>query len=408
VSGPEKIGPNLLVWGKDDIEFKTCAQAATTARLPFVNGHVALMPDAHFGLGSTVGSVIPTQGAIIPAAIGVDIGCGMIAAETYLTVDALPDDLNALHSLIAKNVPSGVGKGWSSNGRSTQSHTMAQYRDIPPFTGATTFDSNQERKVVDQFGTLGSGNHFVEVCTDERDVVWVVLHSGSRGIGNQLAQKHIEGARGLMKKYFIELEDRDLAYLVQGTVEFNQYIADMLWAQDYAAANRERMMSNVLEQLYSVAATLYTPVHSARRINCHHNYTAQEHHHGKDLWITRKGAIRARVGDWGVIPGSMATGTYIVSGRGNEASYCSASHGAGRTMSRKQAKRELTVESLQACMDGKAWNGSGDRAWSVADAEALVDEHPQAYKEIGRVMLAQADLVKVEHVLTSLLNYKGT
>lgn len=403
---PEQIdagGGKLLVWGSDNIEPDTIEQAAKTSRLPFVHGHVALMPDAHFGLGSTVGSVIATQGAIIPAAIGVDIGCGMIAAETDIHVNGLPDDLDKLHSWIARMVPAGVGQGWQDD-----RYQEEAWSKIPLYRGNTSFSTKQVNTITKQFGTLGSGNHFVEVCTDERGAVWVVLHSGSRGIGNQLATQHIEVARGNMKQYFIELENRDLAYLVQGTPEFDAYIADMLWAQSYALANREKMMDNVLIQLFGfVGGPGEREYHEVRRINCHHNYTEQEHHHSTNLWVTRKGAIRARVGDWGVIPGSMATGTFIVEGLGNPASYNSASHGAGRTMSRKRARTELTVESLQAAMQGKAWNGSEGKAWAEHDALTLLDEHPSAYKDIGAVMEAQADLVVIRHQLTQLLNYKG-
>lgn len=393
---PERVELNgelqrMLVWGAEGIEQNTLEQAAKASRLPFIKGHVALMPDAHVGIGSTVGSVIPTQGAIIPAAIGVDIGCGMIAAETDIHVNGLPDDLDKLHSWIAKVVPAGVGQGWDSE---------QGWDKIPTYTGNTKFTGKQVNKIAKQFGTLGSGNHFVEVCVDERGAVWVVLHSGSRGIGNQLATHHIDIARKDMQAHFITLEDRDLAYFVQGTPEFSAYIDDMLWAQDYAAANRERMMNHVLQQLFGfVGGTddrLYSEV---QRINCHHNYTVMEHHNGTNVWITRKGAIRAQVGDKGVIPGSMATGSFIVEGLGNPSSWNSASHGAGRRMSRTRARQELTVESLAAEMDGKAWN--------AGSAKSLVDEHPLAYKDIGEVMAAQSDLVRIVHSLTQLLNYKG-
>jgi tRNA-splicing ligase RtcB len=399
---PVLVEPKLLVWGDRGIEQNTIEQAAKASRLPFVNGHVALMPDAHFGMGSTVGSVIPTQGAVIPAAIGVDIGCGMIAAETDIHVNGLPDSLDKLHEWIAKVVPAGVGQGWERG---------YGWNKIPLYKGDTKFSTKQVNTIAKQFGTLGSGNHFVEVCEDERGAVWVVLHSGSRGIGNQLAVHHIDIARGNMKQMFITLEDKDLAYLVQGTPEFDAYIADMRWSQDYAAANREKMMDNVLEQLYGfVGGTDERLYREVRRINCHHNYTVLEHHHGTDLWITRKGAIRAREGDWGVIPGSMATGSFIVQGLGNPASYDSASHGAGRRMSRTKARAELTTESLIIRMGGKAWNGSGDQTHydrQKAAAKSLVDEHPDAYKDIEAVMEAQSDLVVVRHQLTQLLNYKG-
>jgi len=254
------------------------------------------------------------------------------------------------------------------------------------------------RKTVDQSGTLGSGNHFVEVCLDETDSVWVVLHSGSRGVGNEIAKRHIEGAKKLMKRYFIELDDPDLAYFAQHTPQFDEYIHDMLWAQDYARSNRELMMVAALRALEQV--TGHPNLWAVETTNCHHNYTEMEHHHGRDLWITRKGAIRARVGDKGIIPGSMATGTYIVEGLGNTRSFESASHGAGRRMSRGVARKTVTEDELRTAMAGKAWNDG--------EAQTLLDEAPAAYKPIEEVMDAQSDLVRVVHTLRQVLNYKGT
>jgi tRNA-splicing ligase RtcB len=384
---PTKID-NVLSWASD-IDPAAVEQAAKTSRLPFLAGHVALMPDAHVGMGSTVGSVIPTAGAIIPAAVGVDIGCGMIAAELPLTSDTLGDDLARLHSRIAEVVPAGVNQG----------HGADQQRNAhwPGREPSDLIRRSQKlwSKATTQFGSLGSGNHFVEVCLDERDVVWVVLHSGSRGVGNLVAKHHIEGAQKLMARYFVDLEDRDLAYLVEGTPEFGAYIADMLWAQDYALGNREAMMDAVLMQ---VAAWVGHEFETTQRINCHHNYTEREHHHGRNVWVTRKGAIRARSGDLGIIPGSMGTRSYIVSGLGSAASYCSCSHGAGRRLSRGQARRQLDEAGLVDAMAGKAWNG---------DAKALLDEDPRSYKDIDQVMEDQADLVDVEHTLSQVLNYKG-
>jgi RNA-splicing ligase RtcB len=386
---PTKVD-NVLSWAPD-LDDKTLEQAKRTARLPFVEGHLALMPDAHWGLGATVGSVIPTKGAVIPAAVGVDIGCGMIAAELPFTSQALGDDLTELHRRIARAVPAGVGRG--------HDHDVRLGDHFPGWERSPHFDltPKQKKKVVQQFGTLGSGNHFVEVCLDERDTVWVVLHSGSRGIGNELAQIHIDRARKLMARWFVELEDRDLAYLVEGTPEFESYIADMLWAQDYAAGNRGAMLDAVLDQVRALVGGEDLDVVS--RINCHHNYTQREHHRGRDVWLTRKGAIRARSGDRGVIPGSMATGTYVVRGLGNPASYESCSHGAGRKLSRGQARRTLDVGGLRQAMAGKAWN--------EAQADALLDEDPRSYKDVAEVMANQADLVEIEHVLTQVLNYKG-
>jgi tRNA-splicing ligase RtcB len=383
---PRQVAPNLLSWASD-IDQNTIDQAARAARLPFVPGHVALMPDAHLGIGATVGSVIPTTAAIIPAAVGVDIGCGMVATETTLTASDLPDDLSALMPLVERRIPAGVGKG----------HDDARTSDAVAAIGRpeSELSGKQESTVLTQFGTLGSGNHFVEVCLDERDRVWTVLHSGSRGIGNQLATRHIERAKALMRQYFITLDDPNLAYLVQDTPEFTHYIRDMLWAQRYAMASRARMDETVVGSLFEVVG------HGdrVRTINCHHNFTAQENHHGQDMWITRKGAIKAAKGDEGVIPGSMGTQSYIVGGLGNPASYDSCSHGAGRRMSRGRARKELTGASLTAAMAGRTWNANR--------AAALVDEHPAAYKSIDQVMADQRDLVTIRHTLRQVFNYKG-
>lgn len=372
---------NLKIWGT--IEDNTLEQARLTTKLPFVKGHVALMPDAHVGIGSTIGSVIPTMGAIIPSAIGVDIGCGMIAAETSITASQLPDSLNKLFNSIARGVPAGVGKG----------HAEGNY-DLPvPDHSHRDFNDKQINKIYSQFGSLGSGNHFVEICLDEHENVWVVLHSGSRGIGNELAQKHIGVAKGVMKQYFIDLPSPDLAYLVEGTEPFDAYIADMLWAQKYAMSNRESMMKEVLKDLF-----YEVPGSVVQTINCHHNYTTKENHMGKNLWLTRKGAIKADSGDLGVIPGSMGTSSYITRGLGNKGSYNSSSHGAGRRLSRTAAKKVLTETSLEERMVGKTWNN---------DAKGLLDEHPDAYKDIERVMDDQKDLTEIVHTLNAVLNYKG-
>ncbi len=385
---PTTINDKLLSWATD-VDPGTIRQAEKTARLAIVEGHVALMPDAHVGLGATVGSVIPTKGAVIPAAVGVDIGCGMIASELDVTADQLPDSLEPLLGRIATVVPAGVGKGHDDVSRAADRWLSAN-RPATPLSG------DRSVKAARQFGTLGSGNHFVEVCLDERDGVWVVLHSGSRGIGNQLAQAHIATARHLAKDLQLRLEDPDLAYFVEGTPEFEAYIADMLWAQDYARANRDQMMDRVLREVVAAVGA----GRQTQRINCHHNFTRQEVHGGQRLWITRKGAIRAGADDLGVIPGSMGTGTFVVRGRGSAASWESCSHGAGRRHSRTQAKKLFTGDDLAAQMAGKVW--LADRAAS------LVDEIPSAYKDIDQVMADQADLVEVLHTLQQVLNYKGT
>ena len=385
---PTAINDKLISWASD-VDPGTIRQAEKTARLPIVEGHVALMPDAHVGIGATVGSVIPTSGAVIPSAVGVDIGCGMVAAELDVTEDQLPDNLEPLLSRIEKAIPAGVGKGHDRVARNAEGWLAANQP-------ATDLAGDRTTKVLKQFGTLGSGNHFFELCIDERNRVWVVLHSGSRGIGNQLAQAHIAKARKLAKEAMLSLEDMDLAYFVQGTAEFEAYIADMLWAQDYARANRDQMMDSAMREVLSFLGMGV----ETRRINCHHNFTQQETHYGRHMWITRKGAIKADRGDLGVIPGSMGTRSYIVAGKGNPASWNSCSHGAGRRHSRTQAKKLFTPADLAAQMAGKVW--------LAKRAESLVDEIPAAYKDIDQVMADQADLVEVLHTLRQVLNYKGT
>jgi RNA-splicing ligase RtcB len=382
-----QLAPRLLSWASD-IEAGTVEQAARSSRMPFVAGHVALMPDAHVGIGATVGSVIPTSGAIMPAAVGVDIGCGMVAVETDLCAADLPDTLSTLMPLIERRIPAGVGRGHEAP---VEAQSLARL-GLP----ASELSDRQSRTADVQFGTLGSGNHFVEVCLDERGRVWTVLHSGSRGIGNQLAQKHIAGAKALMKRYFIELEDADLAYFVEHTPEFDAYISDMLWAQSYAMESRRVMSERATASLFEVTGRGAV----VRTINCHHNFTQQEHFGSRDLWITRKGAIQAREGDEGVIPGSMGSRSYIVRGNGVKASWNSCAHGAGRRMSRGQARKTLTVASLETAMAGRTWNAD--------HAVQLLDEHPDSYKDIDQVMADQADLVEVQHTLRQVFNYKGT
>ncbi len=393
---PQKITDRLWSWASD-LEASTRQQAERTSRLPILAGHVALMPDAHLGLGATVGSVVPTEGAIIPACVGVDIGCGMAAVRTDLVADDLPEDLDPLLRDLVRAIPAGMGRGHTGRHADARAErrskaAAAWLRDHQP---RTELDDRMARKAHDQLGTLGSGNHFVEVCLDGDDTVWVVLHSGSRGIGNQLAQGHIARARKVAKRLEIGLEDPDLAYLLEGSPEFEHYIEDLLWAQDYAAQNRVLMLDALLRSLFAHVGR----GRARETVNCHHNYSAREVHGGREVWVTRKGAIRAGVGELGVIPGSMGTATFIVEGLGNPDSYESCSHGAGRRLSRTQARKRLTPESLAEAM--------GDRTWLAERAGALVDEHPDAYKDIARVMADQADLVAVRHELRQVLNYKG-
>lgn len=317
--------------------------------------------------------------------------CGMIAVRSDLTSHNLPDDLSWLHTEITQAVPSGVGKEnkqadlWHGNYR-----VFAESNDI--FKGLEISEQEKSKK---QIGTLGSGNHFVEICLDEEDRVWIVLHSGSRGVGKEIADRHISNAKDLMKKYFIDIPDPDLAYLVQGTPEYDRYIAEMLWAQDYALANRSVMISNVKKALKSF---LHRDITYDKAINCHHNFCEIENHRGQNVLVTRKGAIRAREGDLGVIPGSMGTASYIIEGKGNPASFSSCSHGAGRRMSRSQARKELDAQGLKDAMEGKTWNNN---------TKDLIDEDPRAYKDIDVVMEQQKDLVTIKHKLHQILNYKG-
>lgn len=392
-SGPINVnagaGRSVVSWAFD-AEAQTLVQAQRTARSPAVSGPVALMADAHIGMGATIGSVIPTEAAIIPAAVGVDLGCGMTAVRTSHTASQLPNNLNGALNAIAAAVPSGF------NAHAEATMAARDWLRDHRLPDKAAVHNKVKAKMGAQLGTLGGGNHFIEMSLDADDGVWVVLHSGSRGVGNALATMHIRKAQKLCQKAGRELEDRDLAYLVEGDDGFEAYVADMLWAQDYARANRSLMTEAVLVALRSATGLDFTP---ADTIDCHHNYAEKETHGGAVLWITRKGAIRAREGDRGVIPGSMGDDTYIVSGRGCSQSYHSASHGAGRLMSRTQAKREITPEQLTKLMAG--------RTWQADQADKLTDEAPGAYRSIAAVMEAQQDLVEIDYRLTAILNYKG-
>ena len=407
-----------------EMDHKVHEQVSNVAALPGIVSASLAMPDAHWGYGFTVGGVAafdPEHGGVVSAGgVGFDISCGVRCLTTGLHRDELMARQRPLADELERSIPAGVGSRGNLRLGAAEMEAMLRggarwaverghgeqvdlerveergaVRDARP----ECVSERAKQRMRDEVGTLGSGNHFVEVCLDERDWVWVVLHSGSRGVGNRLAQQHIEKAKGLMKEYFIDLPDPDLAYLVEGTDEFNAYIRHMLWAQDYAAANRNMMMDLVLREFSDFLDPLQ-PVTGTDRINCHHNFTQQEHHLGRNVWLTRKGAIRAREGDRGIIPGSMGTSTYIVSGLGNAASYCSCSHGAGRRMSRSKARKTLDIETLRSSMSGKAWNET--------QAKSLIDEDPRSYKDVERVMDDQKDLVRIEHKLTQVLNYKGT
>ena len=388
----ETITNRLLSWasilGDNALE-----QARTSSGMPFIYPHLALMPDAHLGLGATVGSVIPTLGAIMPAAVGVDIGCGMIAVKTQWTATDVTANgsLKSLREQIERAIPLSAG-GRNNKIVATAEPRVAELQSMADEIG---FDPATYAKAWKlQLGSLGSGNHFIEVSLDETDAVWLFLHSGSRGVGNRIAQHHISVARKLMERYWITLPDPDLAYLVEGTPEFDTYIAELRWAQHFALLNREEMMDRVIRQ---VSAHFGAPVIEAERINCHHNFTEKETHFGKEVWLSRKGAISAKAGQPGLIPGSMGTASYVVAGKGNVLSLESSPHGAGREYSRSAARRAFTHEQLREAMVGIEFR----------DTDAFIDEIPQAYKPIDQVMADAADLVEVRHTLRQVVNVKG-
>lgn len=387
----QKINDRLWNWASI-LEDNTREQAEKTASMPFVFPHLALMPDAHLGRGATVGSVIPTLGAIIPAAVGVDIGCGMIAVRTQFTRADMTGDLAQLRQQIERAIPLSAG---AANRRISRDHTQVRIDELSALAAEAGFDpAHYAGRWQLQLGTLGSGNHFIEVSVDELDRVWLFLHSGSRGVGNKIAAHHIKVAQTLAERWWIPLPDNDLAYLVEGTDEFWKYIRELRWAQHYALLNREEMMDRVITQLeYWIGA----PVQQQERINCHHNYTEQETHFGKQVWLSRKGAINAEAGRDGLIPGSMGTASYVVVGKGNPLSLNSSPHGAGREYSRSKARKTFSREQLQAAMVGIEYR----------DTDAFIDEIPQAYKDIDQVMADAADLVEVRHTLRQIVNVKG-
>ena len=389
----QKISKKLMNWASI-LETNTRTQAEMTSTMPFVEPHLALMPDAHLGKGATVGSVIPTMGAIMPAAVGVDIGCGMIAVRTQFTKSEIEGkDLSVLRHSIERSIPLSAG---SYNHKITETAQkridelakLASDR-LPFYDGLTRTLWNFH------LGTLGSGNHFIEVTLDELDRVWLFLHSGSRGIGNSIAMHHIKVAQDLMKKYFINLPDQDLSYLVEDTQEFELYIRDLNWAQHFALLNREEMMDRVINDFEH---WIGSKIEEQERINCHHNFTQKEHHMGQDVWLSRKGAIQADKGRMGLIPGSMGTASYVVEGKGYAPSFNSAPHGAGRVFARNAAKKRFTLEDMDREMHGVEYNRS----------EAFLDEIPSAYKDIDQVIEDAKDLVAVRHTLRQIVNVKGS
>jgi tRNA-splicing ligase RtcB len=385
----EKINGRLLNWASI-LEPSTREQAERTASMPFIHPHVALMPDAHLGKGATVGSVIPTEGAIIPAAVGVDIGCGMMAVRTQFdAADLTGKDLSVLHGQISRSIPLSAGR-YNKNLRATAEARVEELRALPGIDQANGVAGNWPL----QLGSLGSGNHFIEVSLDEQSRVWLFLHSGSRGVGNKLASVHIRRAQEWCRDQGIELPDRDLAYLQEGTPEFDRYIEALRWAQRFAWLNRDEMMDRVVEQ---VGRFLKDDVQRLEQVQCHHNYTEREEHYGRQVWLSRKGAISARRGQPGLIPGSMGTASYVVEGKGNVESLTSSPHGAGRNHSRNAARRLFTRQDLESRMTGIAWGHS----------DAFLDEHPDAYKDIDVVMADAADLVEIRHTLRQVVNVKG-
>ncbi len=388
----------IRIW-TDDIEPSALQQLKNIARLPFIDSHgVAAMPDVHFGIGATIGSVIATDRAIVPAAVGVDIGCGMMAVRLGgVKSEDLPTSLAKIRSDIERAVPTGFEQNQPA--AQNEKAAAAMYEDFRwleskhPKAFARRKDP-AGKVIAAQFGSLGGGNHFIELCTDEAGGVWVMLHSGSRGIGNAIGTYFIELARQDMRRHQVNLPDRDLAYFAEGSAHFDDYLKAVGWAQDYARENRHEMMRRVLAVLRR-----HLPAFEERfeAIDCHHNYVERETHFGRDLWVTRKGAIRAREGDLGIIPGSMGRRSYIVRGLGNPASYQSCSHGAGRSMGRKEARRRFTVADLEA----------QTRGVECRKDDAVLDEIPGAYKDIEQVMANQADLVEVVHTLKQVLCVKG-
>ncbi len=394
-------GAHIKMWTRGvPIEDEAREQLAATAKMPFIYKHLAVMPDVHVGKGSTVGSVIPTLRAVIPAAVGVDIGCGMMAAKTTLMASDLPDNLGAVRAAIEKAVPH--GKTFGARDKGAWGNRAPANVDA----GWSTLVSGFER-ITDKYpalrksnnhyhlGTLGTGNHFVEVCLDESQAVWFMLHSGSRGVGNAIGNHFIELAQKDMRTWMINLPNRDLAYFPEGTQHFDDYVEAVEWAQDFARTNREIMMQNVVR---AVREAIPKPFEShVEAVNCHHNYVSRENHFGENVLVTRKGAVRARRGEMGIIPGSMGARSFIVRGLGNEDSFHSCSHGAGRKMSRTEARKRFTVEQHKAATEGVECRKDVD----------VIDETPAAYKDIDAVMEAQKNLVEVVHTLKQVVCVKG-
>lgn len=385
----------IKIW-TNDVDEKSKQQLANLASLPFVHHHIAAMPDVHVGMGATIGSVIATRNAIIPAAVGVDIGCGMVACRLSITGNELDEkSLKKVFDQITRDVPVGRGQHQDDRALVDAAKPFAARLDTLTTKHPQVLKAfGKFSKWVNQMGTLGGGNHFIEVCIDETNQVWVMLHSGSRGIGNALAACFIQLARQDMERLMISLPDKDLAYFPEGSEHFDDYVEAVTWAQEYAMQNRREMVDLVL-----AALKRHLPVFdvTGEVVNCHHNYVTVEHHFGADVWLTRKGAIRAREGDLGIIPGSMGARSYIVRGKGNPESFNSCAHGAGRRMSRTAAEKQFTKEDLVRQTEGVICRKD----------KGVVDEIPGAYKDIDAVMANQEDLVDVMHTLKQVVCVKG-
>ncbi|MGD0303679.1 MAG: RtcB family protein [Candidatus Acidiferrales bacterium] len=396
-------GVPIKAWTKGvALEDEARAQLLNVAQMPFVYKWVAAMPDVHWGIGATIGSVIPTKGAIIPAAVGVDIGCGMMAVQTDLNARDLPENLKGIRSAIEKAVPHGRTNHGGRGDRGAWHEIPLRNQEIwatlkPGYDAILEKHPKLDRgNHSNHLGTLGTGNHFIEVCLDESDMVWFMLHSGSRGVGNRMGSYFIEVARKDMERLFVTLPDRDLAYFPEGTKHFDDYVEAVEWAQNYARWNRHLMMESLVKSVRE-SGELRPFVAEVKAINCHHNYVARENHYGEDVLVTRKGAVRAREGDMGIIPGSMGARSYIVRGKGNAESFQSCSHGAGRAMSRNEAKRRFSLEDHARMTEGVECRKDKD----------VIDETPAAYKPIEAVMKAQSDLVDIVHELHQVVCVKG-
>lgn len=396
-------GVPIRLWTQGvPVDEKAKQQLISASKMPFIYKWLAVMPDVHVGIGATIGSVIPTKQAIIPSAVGVDIGCGMMAVQTSLTANDLPDNLFGLRDALEKAIPHGMSKNRGSK-RDKGAWCDPDERVLAGW-GKLVNDFNilcekhpriKNTNNVNHLGTLGTGNHFVEVCLDETNQVWIILHSGSRGVGNAIGNYFIELAKKDMQHWFINLPDKDLAYFPEGSENFNDYWFAVGWAQRFAYENREIMMENALKALRSIINKPFEA--KVKAVNCHHNYVAKEEHFGEEVFVTRKGAVRARIGEYGIIPGSMGAKSYIVKGKGNQESFCSCSHGAGRVLSRTEAKKRYTIADQIAQTAGVECRKDAD----------VIDEIPSAYKDIDAVMYAQRDLVEIVHTLRQIVCVKG-